>query len=116
MACCHHYIPVEGNEAAVTAAMPAVTFGRGVLAELGERARLRGLGRVALFTDETLAGMAPVETARQAKVSQARTAPSRISGPAGRRRFVATTASVDSPAVLRSLPRKGSSQMQRRQK
>ena len=65
MACCHHYIPVEGNEAAITAAMPAVTFGRGVLAELGERARLRGLGRVALFTDETLAGMAPVETARK---------------------------------------------------
>ena len=62
MACCHHYLPSEGREDAFTAQMPLVTFGRGVLAEVGDRAAARGFRRVALMTDATLAGLPPVAT------------------------------------------------------
>ncbi|MEM7225163.1 MAG: hydroxyacid-oxoacid transhydrogenase [Pseudomonadota bacterium] len=65
MGCCQHYAPIQGGEEAFTVAMPMVTFGRGALGEVGERARARGLRRVALFTDKRLTAMAPVAHARQ---------------------------------------------------
>lgn len=64
MGCCQHYAPIEGGEEAFTTEMPMVTFGRGALAEIGERTRARGATRVALFTDRTLAELEPVQRAK----------------------------------------------------
>jgi len=70
MACCHGYAFTEGGEAAFSIEAPSVTFGRGALAELGEHlGALAGSAsrarRVALFTDRTVAGLWPVDTARR---------------------------------------------------
>jgi alcohol dehydrogenase class IV len=54
MGCCHHFAPTEGGASSFTVEMPRVTFGRGCLSELGERAAGLGLKRVALFTDPFL--------------------------------------------------------------
>ena len=50
MTCCH-YPPVEGGDGAFTVDASRITFGRGCVDELGERARALGMTRVALFTD-----------------------------------------------------------------
>jgi alcohol dehydrogenase class IV len=56
MSCCHaDFAAVEGSDRGFTVGMPTFTFGRGVLAEAGDRARELGLKRVALFTDSLLA-------------------------------------------------------------
>ena len=56
MSCCHaDFAAVEGSDRGFTVGMPTFTFGPGVLAEAGERARELGLSRVALFTDPRLA-------------------------------------------------------------
>ncbi len=65
MVCCHHYLPAEGGEEGFTAQMPALTFGRGCLEEVGQRAAARGLKRVALLTDQRLAGLEPVSRAKR---------------------------------------------------
>jgi alcohol dehydrogenase class IV len=64
MTCCH-YALVEGNESAFAVDPTSIAFGPGVLAEAG--AHLRGLScrRVALFTDATLVGLAPVDAVRR---------------------------------------------------
>ncbi len=54
MGCCQYFEATEGGADAFTVEMPRATFGRGCLAELGERARGRGLKRVALLTDPIL--------------------------------------------------------------
>lgn len=56
MGCCQYFAPTEGGADGFTVEMPRITFGRGTLAETGERARSRGIGRAALFTDPYLAG------------------------------------------------------------
>jgi hydroxyacid-oxoacid transhydrogenase len=49
---CRHYELAEvGCDAGFTVDASRVTFGRGVLAEIGDRARARGIQRVAVFTD-----------------------------------------------------------------
>ena len=56
MPCCHaDFAAVEGSDRGFTVGMPTFTFGPGVLAEAGDRARELGLSRVALFTDPRLA-------------------------------------------------------------
>ena len=56
MSCCHaDFAAVEGSDRGFTIGMPTFTFGGGVLAEAGDRARELGLKRVALFTDSRLA-------------------------------------------------------------
>lgn len=55
MACRHHELREAGCEQAFTVDASRVTFGRGCLAELGERAAALGMRRVALFGDRTIA-------------------------------------------------------------
>jgi len=57
MACCHaDFAALEGSDRGFTLGMPTFTFGPGVLAEAGDNAAELGLRRVALFTDQRLAG------------------------------------------------------------
>ena len=62
MPCCQYHAPVEGGATTFTVQMPRVTFGRGALAEAGERALGLGMRRAAVFTDPGLAGGAYVDT------------------------------------------------------
>jgi alcohol dehydrogenase class IV len=55
MACCD--IPIEDCDGAFTVDASRVTFGRGCLAEVGDRAGALGLRRVALFSDAGVAGL-----------------------------------------------------------
>jgi alcohol dehydrogenase class IV len=65
MVCCHYYAPTEGGDEAFSVDMSAITFGKGVLAEAGDRARAMGIGRIALMTDKGL-----VKTEHPAKVER----------------------------------------------
>jgi alcohol dehydrogenase class IV len=64
MTCCH-YALVDGNESAFAVDPTSIAFGPGVLAEAGEHLRGVSCRRVALFTDATLAGLAPVDAVRR---------------------------------------------------
>ncbi len=55
MTCGHLAAAEAGCDSGFTVDASRVTFGRGVLAELGERARARGIRRAALFTDPRIA-------------------------------------------------------------
>jgi hydroxyacid-oxoacid transhydrogenase len=55
MACCDFPTVAQGCDGAFTVDASRVTFGRGCLAELGDRARALGLRRVALFSDVAVA-------------------------------------------------------------
>ncbi|ROH88807.1 iron-containing alcohol dehydrogenase [Stagnimonas aquatica] len=58
MACCHyHALMIPGGDTAFTVDASRVTFGRGCLKEVGDRALVLGLKRVALFTDPRLAAL-----------------------------------------------------------
>ncbi len=51
---CQYFAPCEHGAGTFTVMMPKLTFGRGCLAELGQRAKARNFSRVALFTDTNL--------------------------------------------------------------
>ena len=51
---CQYFEPCDHGAGTFTVAMPKLTFGRGCLSEVGERAQSRGFTRVALFTDSGL--------------------------------------------------------------
>ncbi len=65
MGCCHYYAPSAGGDTAFSIDISAITFGLGVLSELGDHARARGIERVALMTDKVLGGLEHVAPARQ---------------------------------------------------
>jgi alcohol dehydrogenase class IV len=65
MGCCHYYAPTEGGDSAFGVDVSAITFGPGVLAEVGDHARARGIERVALMTDKTLAGLEHLAVAKK---------------------------------------------------
>lgn len=69
MACCDFSIVAEGCDAAFTVDASRVTFGRGCLAELGDRARALGLRRVALFSDAGVAELPIFATAHESLVA-----------------------------------------------
>ncbi|OBI83702.1 hydroxyacid-oxoacid transhydrogenase [Mycobacterium sp. 1245805.9] len=69
MACCGFPIPAEDCDGAFTVDASRVTFGRGCLAEVGDRARALGLRRVALFTDAGVAGLPVFATTRDSLVA-----------------------------------------------
>lgn len=69
MSCCHYHELVEGCDNAFTIDPATITFGRGCIAELGDRAQAMGLKRVALFTDRQLAASAFVAKAKQSLAS-----------------------------------------------
>src|SRR3712207_5041679 len=65
MGCCHYHPIGEGCDSAFTVDTSRVTFGRGCLAEVGDRARALGMKRVALFSDERVARLPFIEKVRQ---------------------------------------------------
>jgi len=64
MGCYHDYAYQAGCDSAFTVDASRVTFGRGCLAEVGDRARALGLSRVALFTDAQLKKLPHFERVR----------------------------------------------------
>jgi hydroxyacid-oxoacid transhydrogenase len=64
MACCGFPIPAEDCDGAFTVDASRVTFGRGCLAEVGDRAGALGMRRVALFTDAAVAALPFFDKAR----------------------------------------------------
>ncbi|OBI47782.1 hydroxyacid-oxoacid transhydrogenase [Mycobacterium sp. E787] len=64
MACCGYPIPAQDCDGAFTVDASRVTFGRGCLAEVGDRAKVLGMRRVALFSDAGVAGLPVFATAR----------------------------------------------------
>ena len=65
MGCCHYHHVAEGCDNAFTVDTSRITFGRGCLAEVGDRARALGMKRVALFSDERVARLPHFEKVRQ---------------------------------------------------
>jgi alcohol dehydrogenase class IV len=63
MSCCHYYALADDRECVFSVDMSAISFGPGVLRELGAQARGLGMRRVALFTDQRLVHMEPLQTA-----------------------------------------------------
>ena len=63
MGCCHAFSFTDGGETAFSVDVSALTFGPGVLAELGAHATAKGLKRVALFTDKGQARLAHITVA-----------------------------------------------------
>jgi alcohol dehydrogenase class IV len=64
MACCDFPTVAEDGDGAFTVDSSRITFGRGCLAEVGDRARALGLRRVALFSDAGVARLAVFEETR----------------------------------------------------
>jgi hydroxyacid-oxoacid transhydrogenase len=63
MACCDFPAVAQGCDGAFTVDSSRITFGRGCLAELGDRAGALGMRRVALFSDAAVAGLPAFATA-----------------------------------------------------
>jgi hydroxyacid-oxoacid transhydrogenase len=51
MTCCHYYAITDHHESAFSVDIASISFGPGVLKEVGEHAKALGMKRVALFTD-----------------------------------------------------------------
>ncbi|HEX5144707.1 MAG TPA: hydroxyacid-oxoacid transhydrogenase [Mycobacterium sp.] len=69
MNCCQYREPGEtdaAGEQAFTVDASRITFGRGCVRELGERARRLGMTRVALFSDSVVSGLPLFDRARAA--------------------------------------------------
>jgi alcohol dehydrogenase class IV len=69
MACCDVPIAAQDCDGAFTIDSSRVTFGRGCLAEVGDRAGALGLRRVALFSDAGVAGLPIFDRTRGALVA-----------------------------------------------
>ena len=62
---CQYFAPCDHGANSFTIAIPKVTFGRGTLSEVGERAMGLGMTRVALFTDSYLENSPFVASVKQ---------------------------------------------------
>jgi len=62
---CQYFEPTDAGANSYTVAIPKLTFGRGSLAEVGQRASALGFKKVALFTDPILESGPIVEIVRQ---------------------------------------------------
>ncbi|WP_283634684.1 hydroxyacid-oxoacid transhydrogenase [Mycolicibacterium poriferae] len=65
MTCCHDADGLDGHDTAFTVDASRVTFGRGCLREVGDRARALGMTRVAVFSDPTVAGLEVFDTVQR---------------------------------------------------
>lgn len=63
MSCCAHSKIADDFDTAFTVDASRVTFGRGCLREVGDRAKSLGITRAALFSDATVARLAVFDTA-----------------------------------------------------
>ncbi len=62
---CHHqYVPTAEGDYGFEIEAPRIKYGRGVLREVGAEAKVMGLRRVALFTDERMLALEPLATVR----------------------------------------------------
>jgi len=66
--CCHYLAPASGCDGAFTVDAARVTFGRGCLGEVGDRVRVLGGKRVALFSDARVAALPIFERVRASLV------------------------------------------------
>lgn len=57
MSCCHYYAITDNHESAFSVDIASISFGPGVLKEVGEHARALGMKRVALFTDKRVGNL-----------------------------------------------------------
>ncbi len=55
MSCRHYELGMDGADTAFSVDASNITFGQGCLSEAGDVARSLGIGRIAMFTDQTLA-------------------------------------------------------------
>ncbi len=67
---CQYFEPTEGGANTYTVAIPKLTFGRGSLAEVGQRAAALGFKKVTLFTDGMLEQGPLVELVKQSLQKQ----------------------------------------------
>src|SRR5689334_18754495 len=65
MSCCHYQATGDGLDTAFTVDASRITFGRGCLGELGDRAAALGVTRVALFSDPTVSTLEVFDTAQR---------------------------------------------------
>jgi hydroxyacid-oxoacid transhydrogenase len=65
MSCCHYQPTGDGLDTAFTVDASRITFGRGCIGELGDRAAALGMTRVALFTDAGVAGLEIFDAAQR---------------------------------------------------
>ena len=65
MSCCHYQPTGDGLDTAFTVDASRITFGRGCLDELGDRAKALGMTRVALFSDAVVARLEFFDTAQR---------------------------------------------------
>ena len=65
MSCCHYQPTGDGLDTAFTVDASRITFGRGCLEELGDRARALGIARAALFSDAVVARLEIFDTAQR---------------------------------------------------
>ena len=69
MACCHYAAPREDGDKAFSVDVSAITYGPGVLAEVGDHARARGVTRAVLFTDKVVAAFEHVSIVEQSLIA-----------------------------------------------
>lgn len=62
MSCCHDTGAQQGYDGAFTVDASRITFGRGCLREVGDRAKALGIARVALFSDAVVAELPVFDT------------------------------------------------------
>lgn len=65
MGCCQYFTTTDEGADAFTVEMPRLTFGRGCLAEIGERVKGRGVKRAAVITDRFLNQSRHMDTVRR---------------------------------------------------
>ena len=65
MSCCHYQAAGDGFDSAFTVDASRITFGRGCLEELGDRAAALGMTRVALFSDAVVSQLPVFDTAQR---------------------------------------------------
>jgi alcohol dehydrogenase class IV len=65
MSCCHYQPAGDGLDTAFTVDASRITFDRGCLQELGDRARAIGMNRVALLSDPDVARLSVFDTAHR---------------------------------------------------
>ncbi|HEY6865247.1 MAG TPA: iron-containing alcohol dehydrogenase, partial [Burkholderiales bacterium] len=57
MTCCHYYAITDDHESAFSVDIASISFGPGVLKEVGDHARALGMKRVAFFTDKRVGNL-----------------------------------------------------------
>jgi len=62
---CQYFAPCEHGADSFTIDIPKVTFGRGVLAEVGERAKALSMKHIAVFTDTNLVNGPYIDTVKK---------------------------------------------------